>query len=101
MFCMVSSFFCVLYFPHEGKIITIDQLAFFSSGSLNGNVPYMGNTNIPYESMGAGLFKDSPSMGAFSLPPLHVASVNMIQPQVIYGSSLLQIRLIFSVMLCR
>lgn len=51
MFCVVSSFFRVLHFPHEGKIFTVDQLSFFTSGSLNGNVPYMGNTKIPYESM--------------------------------------------------
>jgi len=78
MFCVVSTLFCVLCFPHEGKIVTVDHLAFFSSNSSNGNVPCVGNTNIPYESFGAYLLKDSTLMGTFSLPPSNVASVNMI-----------------------
>lgn len=68
----------MLYFPHEGKIITVNQLAFLSSSSSNGNVPYVGNTDIPYESMGAGIFKDFALMGTFSLPTLHVSLANMI-----------------------
>jgi len=47
MFCVVSSLFRVLRFPCEGKIITIDQLAFFSSGYSNENVPYVGNMIFP------------------------------------------------------
>lgn len=78
MLCVVSSSFHVLCFPHLGKITIVDQLAFFLSGSSNGNVPYVGNTNIPYERVGANIFKDFALMGNFSLPPLHVASVNMI-----------------------
>jgi len=57
MFCVVSSLFLVLRFPHEGKIVTIDQLSFFSSGSSNDNVPYVGNTEVPYESVGECLSK--------------------------------------------
>jgi len=78
MFRVVSSLFHVICFPHEGKIVTINQLAFFSSNSSNGNVPYVGNTNIPYESVWVGIFKDSSLMGKFSLPPPHVTSINMI-----------------------
>ena len=33
MFFVVSSLFWVLHFPHEGKIVTFDQLSFFSFGS--------------------------------------------------------------------
>ena len=54
MFGVLSSLFGVLCFPHEGKIVIVDQLAFFSSNSSNGNVPYVGNTEIPYESVGLG-----------------------------------------------
>lgn len=78
MFCAVSSFFYVLRFPQDGKIVTIDQLAFFSSGSSNGNVPYVGNNNIPCESIWASILKDFSLMGKFSLPPPNVTSVNMI-----------------------
>ena len=45
-FCVVSSLFRMLRFPHEGKIVTIDQLSFFSFGSSKDNVPYVGNTEI-------------------------------------------------------
>lgn len=78
MFSVVSSLFCVLRFPHQGKIVTVDQLSFFSSGSSNSNIPYVGNNEIPYESMGTGLFKASTLVGTFTLPPPNVHSVNMI-----------------------
>lgn len=67
----------MIHFPHQGKIITIDQL-YFSSSSLDGNVPYVKHIGDPYESVGAGFFKDPVLMGIFPLPPLHVASVIMI-----------------------
>jgi len=82
VFCVISSLFHVLHFPHEGKIFTVDQLYFFSSNSLNGNVPYVRNTKIPYESVGTCLFKDSTLMGTFTLPPLNVTSVNMISVSI-------------------
>jgi len=78
MFCVVSSLFRVLHFPHEGKIVKVDQLSFFSSGTLNDNVPYVGNTKIPYESVGVSIFKGSSLVGNFTLPPPNVTSINMI-----------------------
>ena len=65
MFYVVYSLFCIVRFPHEGKIVTVDRLSFFSSSSSNGNVPYVGNTRIPYVSVGAGLFKVSNLIGKF------------------------------------
>lgn len=38
----------------------------------------MGNIEVPYESVGAGLFKDSALMGTFTLPPSNVTSINTI-----------------------
>lgn len=79
MFYVVSTLFHVLLFPHQGKIITVDQLALFSSNSSTINVPYVGKTIIPYENFKVGLFKDSSLMGTFSLPsPSNVSFVNMI-----------------------
>jgi len=52
MFCVASSSFQVLRFPHEGKIFIVNQFSFFSSSALNDNVPYVGNIDIPYESVG-------------------------------------------------
>lgn len=76
--CMVSTLFRVFCFHHQGKIVIVDQLAFFSSNSSNGNVPYVGNTDIPYKSVGVVFFKDSSLMGTFFLPPPNVASINMV-----------------------
>lgn len=39
---------------------------------------YVKHYGASYESMGAGLFKDFDLMEIFPLPPLHVASVNML-----------------------
>lgn len=82
MFFVVSSLFCMLRFPHEGKIIIVDQMSFYSSSSLNGSVPYVGNIEIPYEGVGLCLFKDSYLMGTFTLPPQNFHSVNEISVYV-------------------
>ena len=77
--CIVaSSLFCVLRFPHQGKIITVDQLSFFTSSSSDVNVQFMEHTSIPYENVGAGFFKDPAIMGVFSLLPPNIAPINMI-----------------------
>lgn len=60
------------------KKFTVDQLSFFSSGASNGNVPYVGKTEVPYESVRVGLFKYSSLMGTFSLSPPNITSINMI-----------------------
>lgn len=78
MHVMASSLFSMICFPHQGKIVTVDQLSFFASSSLDGNVLYVKHSGAPYESVGASLFKDYALMGIFPLPPPHVASVNMV-----------------------
>jgi len=76
MHAVASSLFHMIHLPHQGNIVIVDQVSFFASSSLDGNVPYVKHTGAPYESVGAGLFKDSTLMGIFQLPPSHVASVN-------------------------
>ena len=80
MVCVVSTLFRLLHFPHQGKIVTMDQLDFFPSESSVGNIPYVGKAATPYENIGLGLLKYSSLMGVFLLPllPLNVASINMI-----------------------
>ena len=75
---IASSLFHVLRFPHQGKIVIVDQFSFLASSSSDGNVPFVEHTSIPYESVGAGLFKDSALMGVFSLPTPNAAPINMI-----------------------
>lgn len=78
MRAVASSLFRVLQLSHQGKIIMVDHLSFFSSSSSDGNVLFTKHTSIPYESVGARLFKDLALMGVFSLPPPNVTSINTI-----------------------
>jgi hypothetical protein len=84
MCAIVSTLFRVLRFPHQGKVVTVDQLAFFNADTRTGNVPFIENTPPGYENVGIGLLKDSLLMGTFPIPPPPtipsplVASINMI-----------------------
>jgi hypothetical protein len=84
MSAVVSTLFRVLHFPHQGKVVTVDQLAFFNADTRMGNVPFIANTPPGYENVGVGLLKDSSLMGTFPIPPPSnipspsVASINMI-----------------------
>lgn len=75
---MVSYLFHVISLPHQGKIVTVDQLYLFASSSLDGNVLYIKHTGAPYESVGESLFKEATLIGIFPLPPPLVSSINMI-----------------------
>jgi hypothetical protein len=87
MHAVVSTLFHVLRFPHQGKVVTVDQLAFFNSDSHTSNVPFILKTPPGYENVGVGLLKDSTLMGTFpipppDIPPPFVASINMISTSV-------------------
>ena len=77
MLYLPSTLFRLLKFPHEGKIITVDQLSFFTSSSKN-NVPYVDQIPNPPDSVGPGLFKDPILMGIFPILPPNTVQVNMI-----------------------
>jgi hypothetical protein len=83
MRAVVSTLFCVLRFPHQGKVVTVDQLDFFNSDSHTSNVPFISKTPPGYENVGVDILKDSTLMGTFPIPPPDitppfVASINMI-----------------------
>jgi hypothetical protein len=83
MRAIVSTLFHVVCFPHQGKVVTIDQLAFFNSDTRTSNVPFIAKTPSGYENVGVGLLKDSSLMGTFPIPPPDVPrssvySINMI-----------------------
>jgi hypothetical protein len=81
---IVSTLFRVLRFPHQGRVVTVDQLAFFNADTRTGNVPFIANTPPGYENVGVGLLKDSSLLGTFPIPPPpnipspYIASINMI-----------------------
>jgi hypothetical protein len=90
MHAVVSTLFRVVHFPHQGKVITIDQLALFNSDAHTGNVPFITNPPPPpheYKNVGVGLLKESLLMGTFPITPIDVphpfvASINMISTSI-------------------
>jgi len=68
MYAIVSSLLRVIKFHFQGKIITVEQLAFFNSDSRVDNVPFIGNTPTNYENIRVGMFKDS-LLRDFPIPP--------------------------------
>jgi hypothetical protein len=80
---VVSTLFRVVRFPHQGKVVMVDQLSFFNSNTRTGNVSFIAKTPLGYENVRVGLLKDSSLMGNFPIPPpdvphSSVASINMI-----------------------
>jgi hypothetical protein len=80
----LSVFRCV-QFPHQGNIVTIDQLDFCTPDAhapATNNIPFLGDHKITYESVRVGLLKYSTLMGTLPtpLPPTthHIAIFNMI-----------------------
>jgi hypothetical protein len=85
MTIIASMVFQCIQFPHQGKIVTIDQLDYCTPDThtqTTNNIPFLGDSKITYESVGLGLFKDHSLMGTFPSPrPLttqHIATINMI-----------------------
>jgi hypothetical protein len=46
MRAVVSTLFCVVSFPHQGKVVIVDQLAFFHSETHASNVPFIAKTPL-------------------------------------------------------
>ena len=70
-----SSYFRCIKFPHEGKLITIDQLLFYNAPNESGTpVPLVANSTPACENMGVDLY--SSLMGSFNIatPVLSVKS---------------------------
>jgi hypothetical protein len=69
----VSSIFHTLCFPHEGKIVTIDQLSFAHvspSASVGPSIPMINNSQQETEDVGVEMY--SSLMGSFDfMAPIH------------------------------
>ena len=84
MKAVASTVFRLLSFPHQGKIITVNQLDFCTPNlrpQANSSVPLISDSISTTQSIGTGLFKDPYLMGVFPLssPDLpKIAPVNMI-----------------------
>ena len=80
---VISLVFSILFSPHQGKVITIDQLAYSRPdlrSNVGTNVSFFNDTLKGYASISAGVFKDSSLMDKFTLPPLDATftPINMI-----------------------
>ena len=80
---VASTVFRIVQFPHLGRIVTIDQLDFYMLDvmtSTANNIPLLGQSPPPYQSIGVGMLKDSSIMGIFpSTPPsMETVTVHMI-----------------------
>jgi hypothetical protein len=85
MTIVTSSVFQCVKFPHQGKIVTIDQLDLCTPDAripATNNIPFLGDHPVTYESVGVGLLKDSSLMGTFPAPlphtSHHIVVINMI-----------------------
>jgi hypothetical protein len=81
MTVVVSSVFWVLHFPHQEKIVTIDQLVFFTldfRSNASYNIPFFTDSHGSYMSFGAGMFKDSSLIEYFPFPPPSSTLVNYL-----------------------
>jgi hypothetical protein len=71
MTVIASLVFRCVQFPHQGKIVTVDQLDFCTTDArapATNNIPFLGDHKITYESIGVGLLKYSSLMGTFPTP---------------------------------
>jgi hypothetical protein len=76
MKAVTSSIFRTIMFPHNGKIVTVDQLTHYEpnpSASVDNILPLI-HTNqdvCPFIEMGLGMFKDPSLLGTYhGAPPL-------------------------------
>jgi hypothetical protein len=82
---IASSVFRCVQFPHQGKIVIIDQLDYCTPNTrtpATNNSPFLGDNKITYESVGVGILKYSSLMGTFPAPfpptTQHIAIINII-----------------------
>ena len=78
-----STIYRFVHFPHQGKIVSIDQLDYCTPNlwfDTIANVPLVSNSHQVPELVGAGLFKDPCLMGVFPppVPDTIISPINMI-----------------------
>jgi hypothetical protein len=79
MIVVMSSVFHTLCFPHEGNIMTIDQLSFVYSSpnvSLGQSIPVINNSQLATKNIGVGMYSSLMGTFDFSTPNYHVYSMS-------------------------
>jgi len=85
MIVVASSVFRIMMFPHDGKIITVDQLTYYkkkTSNTPNGMLPFVGSSPkliTTYIEHRPGLFKPSTLLVTYprDLPLLEVSPIRL------------------------
>ena len=75
---ITSSLFRIICFPHEGRIVTVDQLdcpPIDPNASTDSTIPKLDNTKAPVENLGVRIY--TYLMGTFYFPPPSV-HINVI-----------------------
>ena len=83
--------FSVVVFPHEGKLVTVDQLSFTQKGRMETNestIPLVDQVRPTSESLGDGMYASM--MGTFDIPALinYIGSTSVgksIAPRLLIG----------------
>lgn len=87
---VMYSLFHVMHFPHQGKVIIIDQLNYCTPNlraNANTNVSFVSDSPRGYDSVMVGLFKDSSLLDTFPLTPLDISQVDPINMIYFVGHS--------------
>jgi len=85
MDAIVSTMFHVICFPHEGKIVKVDQLYYSTvdtRATLASTIPLVDNPRLPIENLGVGMY--SSLMGTFDFPS-PIARINVISSSKEYS----------------
>ena len=70
-----SSYFRCIKFPHEGKLVTIDQLSFYNAPNESGTtIPLVDNSTPACENMGVGPYSSLMESFNFTAPILSMKS---------------------------
>jgi hypothetical protein len=79
MIVVMSCVFHTLCFPHEGKIMTIDQFSFACSSpnaSLRQSIPVIDNSQSTTENIGVGMYSSFTGNFNFSTPNHHIYAMS-------------------------
>ena len=85
MDAIASSLFQIICFPHEGRIVTVDQLdcpPVDPNVSTDSTVSKLDNTKAPVENLGVGMY--SSLMGTFDIPPPMVHIMLFHPPRLLF-----------------
>ena len=91
MSTFASAMFCKMYFPHEGKIVTVDQLTYYEPISVTSPESIISSVSDkqpsnPSTSVSPGVYKYSSLLGSFPGPPPPISEPNSMSVCMLQAS---------------